>query len=387
MQTKKFLALAAAEPFRIFFPLGLVLGAIGVSLWPLFYWHLIAVYPAPAHMRLMIEGLMGSFVVGFLGTAGPRLLEAAPFDGRETLTLFGLQTASAVLHLARQQAAGDILFLVLLLFFGFTLVRRRTGQSDLPPPSFVLVAGGLVNALAGVLLVLLAGHSLFADQLGRLLLNEGFILFPLLGVGTFFFPKLLEGEAEPPINPQVGNALWRRGAAIAVACAVVLWTSFVIEALGWTRSAAVLRGLTTGMYFVTQGQLFRGSIERTFLARVFEFGAILLTAGLFLPLFLPSYRVADLHVVLIGGFSVILFTVSTRVILGHSGHAHLFQQRRLRFLIAAIGLLVLAMLTRLSADLFPGERNSYLVYAALAWLLAAGVWGWALLPKLRLSEN
>lgn len=38
------------------------------------------------------------------------------------------------------------------------------------------------------------------------------------------------------------------------------------------------------------------------------------------------------------GFSIILFTVSARVVLGHSGHAHLFQ-KRLRFLIASLALL------------------------------------------------
>lgn len=375
------------EPFRTFFPLGLLLGAIGVSLWPLFYWHLIVVYPATPHMRLMIEGLMGSFVVGFLGTAGPRLLESKPFGAAEVGALLVLQLSSACCHLARLQVLGDILFLALLLFFIFSLVRRRSGQSDRPPPSFLLVLGGLLNAIAGVLLILFSGQSLFADQFGRLLLDEGFILFPLLGVGAFFFPKLLEGEGEEPINPQVDDTLWRRGAAIAAGCAILLWASFVMETLNWMRSAAVLRGLTTALYFITQGRLFRSSIRRTFLARVFELGAILLIAGLFLPAFFPDYRVADLHVVLIGGFSIILFTVSTRVVLGHSGHSHLFRRRRLGFLMTAVGLLALAMLTRVSADVFPAERTSHLIYAALVWLIAAGVWGVALLPKLRLSED
>ncbi|MEO8439980.1 MAG: NnrS family protein [Spartobacteria bacterium] len=382
------ISLFFAEPFRIFFPLGLLLGAVGVSLWPLFFWHVMTVYPATPHMRLMIEGLMGSFVIGFLGTAGPRLLEAEPLHPWETLTLVALQMASAIMHLARQQRAGDILFLGLLLFFIFMLVRRRSRQSDLPPPSFALVLGGFLNALAGVALILWAtpAQSPFCHQLGGLLLNEGFILFPLLGVGAFFFPKLLEGEAEPPVERPTGGACWRRGVAIAALSALALWTSFAMEALGWTRSAAVLRGLTTLVYLVTQGQIFRRWIGRSFLARAFELGALLLVVGLFLPAFLPSYRVANLHVVLLGGFSVILFTVSTRVILGHSGHAHLFE-RRLRFLVSALGLLVLAMLTRLSADLFPLERESHLVFAALVWLLAAGVWAWALVPKLRVSDE
>src|SRR5215211_4328822 len=71
IDARKSSALWVTEPFRIFFPLGLLLGAIGVALWPLFVWHSIGFYPAQAHVRLMIEGLMGSFIIGFLGTAGP----------------------------------------------------------------------------------------------------------------------------------------------------------------------------------------------------------------------------------------------------------------------------------------------------------------------------
>jgi uncharacterized protein involved in response to NO len=377
-----------AEPFRIFFPLGLLLGAIGVSLWPLFYWQLISFYPAAPHMRLMIEGLMGSFVIGFLGTAGPRLLEAKPMTASEVLTLLVLQISSALLHLTQRQFGGDILFLALLVLFLAALVRRVNARQDLPPPSFVLVLCGFLNAVAGIILILSAQrmNSFFANQLGTLMLNEGFILFPILGVGAFFLPKLLGGGIPQPADLRIASAPWRRQATVAALSALAIWSSFVIEVMGWTRSAAILRGLTTLFYFVRHGHLLEKPVERPFLARYFQFGAILLVIGLLLPAVLPNYRVANLHVVFIGGFSIILFTVSTRVILGHSGYSHLFQ-RRLRFLIAALALLVLAVLTRVSADLFPVERNSHLVYAAVIWLLAAGVWAAVLVPKLWLSED
>ena len=118
-------AIYFAEPFRIFFPLGLFLGAIGVALWPLFVWHAIAFYPAQAHVRLMIEGLMGSFIIGFLGTAGPRLLDASSLIAAETCVLLALQIASAFLHLTQRQTAGDIVFLaLLLLFLGMPALQR-----------------------------------------------------------------------------------------------------------------------------------------------------------------------------------------------------------------------------------------------------------------------
>jgi uncharacterized protein involved in response to NO len=382
-------ALWFAEPFRIFFPLGLLLGMVGVALWPLYVWHSIDFYPAQAHVRLMIEGLMGSFIIGFLGTAGPRLLDASPLIAIETCALLALQIASAFLHLTQRQTAGDTVFLVLLLLFLGLMARRARARHDLPPPQFVLVLFGLVNALAGIFLITASksmANGFFANQLGSLMLNEGFVLFPILGVGAFFFPKLLGGAKPEPSDLQIAAALWVKRATIAVVTAVVIWSSFLLEALGWIRMAALVRGLTTLIYFVMQGHLLEKPNGPPFLAHCFRLGALLLVAGLLLPAALPGYRLANLHLTFIGGFSIILFTVSTRVILGHAGQSHLFR-KRLPFLIVALALLLVAMVARVGADFIPPARNSHLVYAALIWLLAATVWLVALGPKLSLSEE
>jgi uncharacterized protein involved in response to NO len=378
-----------AEPFRIFFPLGLFLGMIGVALWPLYVWHAIGFYPAQAHVRLMIEGLMGSFIIGFLGTAGPRLLDASPLTAAETCALFALQIASAFLHLTQRQTAGDVVFLVLLLLFlGMMATRART-RRDLPPPNFVLVIFGLLNAIAGIVLITAgksATNGLFVNQLGTLMLNEGFVLFPILGVGAFFFPKLLGGAKPEPSDLQIAAVLWIKRAAIAALTGLLIWSSFVLEALGWVRTAALFRGTTTLTYFVMQGHLLEKPSGPPFLAHCFRLGALLLVAGLFLPVALPGYRLANLHLTFIGGFSIILFTVSTRVIIGHAGQSHLFR-KRLRFLVTALALLLIATVARVGADFVPPARNTHLVYAALIWLLAALVWLCALGPKLSLSEE
>ena len=332
---------------------------------------------------------MGSFIIGFLGTAGPRLLDASPLIAAETSALLLLQIATAFLHLTQRQTAGDILFLVLLLFFGGIMARRARTRQDLPPPQFVLVLFGLVNAIAGIFLITAAksmANGLFVNQLGSLMLNEGFVLFPILGVGAFFFPKLLGGAKPEPSDLRIATALWITRAIIAALIALVIWISFVLEALGWIRMAAVLRGLTTLTYFVMQGHLLEKPSGPPFLAQCFRLGGLLLVAGLFLPVIFPGYRVASLHLTFIGGFSVILFTVSTRVIIGHAGQSHLFR-KRLRFLIAALTLLIIAMIARVGADFVPPARNSHLVYAALIWILAAIVWLVALGPKLSLTDE
>ena len=382
-------ALCFAEPFRIFFPLGLLLGAVGVALWPLFVWHTINFYPRDAHLRLMIEGLMGSFIIGFLGTAGPRLLDARPFSAFETSALLTLQIVSASLHFAQKQKIGDVVFLVLLLLFlGFMASRARTRQ-DLPPPNFVLVLFGFLNAIIGIVFIFAARqvtNGIFLNQLGVLMLNQGFILFPILGVGAFFFPKLLGGAKPEPADLQIAISLWKKRALIAALTGLIIWMSFVLEAAEWTRSAAVIRGSAVFFYLVIQGHLLEKPSGQPFLAHCFRLGAGLLMLALLFPAALPGFRIANLHLAFIGGFTIILFTVSTRVILGHSGHSHLFQ-KRLRFLITSLVLLIIAMLARVGADFFPPGRNSHLVYAALIWLIAAVVWAWALVPKLLMSDK
>src|SRR5262249_17944985 len=224
--------------------------------------------------------------------------------------LFGLQIMSAFLHIAQRQTAGDIVFLTLLLLFVGMMAKRARPRNDRPPPQFVLVIFGLLNAIAGIFLITAAkslSDGSFVNRLGSLMLNEGFFLFPILGVGAFFFPKLLGGAKPEPSDLRLTAALWLKRAAIAVLTGVVIWSSFVLEALGWMRSAALVRGATALTYFLMQGHLLEKPSGPPFLANCFRLGALLLMGGLFLPVVLPGYRLANLHLTFIGGVCGCLF--------------------------------------------------------------------------------
>ena len=140
-------ALCCAEPYRIFFPLGTLAGISGVSLWPLFFGGLHhSFYPGVMHARLMIEGFMGAFVFGFLGTAAPRLTGTPHLCRGELRALLALYVAMVATHIAEQPVAGDVLFLVLLAAFAVMLAWRFARRTELPPPGFVLVGFGFMNA-------------------------------------------------------------------------------------------------------------------------------------------------------------------------------------------------------------------------------------------------
>src|SRR4051812_9806652 len=89
---------AAREPFRFFFPQGVLAGILGVMLWPLYFWHVTEFYPNLAHIRVMANGFFGGFIIGFLGTAMPRMLSAKPFAVSETIVLLALHAAMTVAY-------------------------------------------------------------------------------------------------------------------------------------------------------------------------------------------------------------------------------------------------------------------------------------------------
>ncbi|MEO8350643.1 MAG: NnrS family protein [Chthoniobacteraceae bacterium] len=385
-----FWAMCCAEPFRVFFPLGLLAGIAGLSLWPMFFWGVLRTYPALVHSRLMIEGFMAAFILGFLGTAGPRLLSARHFSGTELGSALTLYLATLGAHLSGRLWLGDALFLALLLTFVTIFSKRFVARGELPPPNFVLVGCGMLSAIVGTALVLIAisrGDAPRTYLLGTLLLEQGFVLLPLLGVGVFLFPRFLGvpfgGELE---ELRKWTPWWKRKALLAAGAATVIAASFVIESSGFLRLGGVLRFLAAALYIATQMPSVLTFRRAPFAGQCIRAAVWLLLAGLLWPVFLPAFRVAGLHLVFIGGFMLTAFTVATRVILGHSGQAHLFS-RRLPFLVTTSVLLVAGMATRVGADFMPGAaRNVHLIYAALLCMAAAIVWAIRLVPRVVIPD-
>lgn len=384
-----FLSLCPAEPFRIFFPLATLLGISGVSLWPLFFSGLHKFYPGIMHSRLMIEGFLGGFVIGFLGTAMPKLLSAPPLRARELWPLVLLFLACSGLHIGHQTVAGDLAFAVLLVAFAVSMVRRIHQRTELPPPGFVLVGMGYLTGLAGALLWTAGTLGWVRGEwmlLGGLWLNQAFVLYLLLGVGTFLLPRFL---ALPGIvlmdEERTASPGWRRRAAFALAVGGVLLASYWIEImLAAPQAAAIARGVAVIGFLAVMVPIHRTPAPWKTVPLAVNLALLSVVAGLVFPLFWASQRVAGLHVIFLGGFSLITFTVGTRVVLGHSGFGHLFQGRLPALQIAAAFILIGTIL-RTVGDFLP-TRNTWLNIASTLWMLAAAVWAWAILPKVRHTD-
>ena len=385
----RFADLCPAEPFRIFFPLATLLGISGVSLWPLFFSGLHKFYPGPMHARLMIEGFLAGFVIGFLGTALPRLLSAPPLRRWELWLLVALHLLTAGLHIGEQPRAGDVAFIALMLCFGACMIARVRHRAELPPPGFVLVAFGFFSGLIGPVLWLCGTRSWVSGTImlfGGMLLNQAFVLFPLLGIGTFLLPRFLRLEnVRTMAEERTASPGWWLRAAFSCATGLALLASFWIEAgHPATPAAQWLRALAAIVYLAAMVPFHRQSPPLLTAPFAAQLALLALAAGLIFPLFWPGQRIAGLHVVFLGGFSLITFTVATRVVLGHSGNEAMFETRLPALQIATF-LLLTGSVLRAVGDFSPA-RPHWLSAASYLWMLAAGVWGFSVLPKVRLAD-
>src|SRR5215470_13904226 len=86
----------ATDPYRIFFPLGILLGTAGVSIWPLYYYGITQGYSGRAHAFVQTCGFLYAFMVGFLLTAIPRFTGTEPPARPTQYVLASILTLSAL---------------------------------------------------------------------------------------------------------------------------------------------------------------------------------------------------------------------------------------------------------------------------------------------------
>jgi uncharacterized protein involved in response to NO len=372
------------EPFRLFFPAATLAGLIGVALWPIMLLGWTENYPGPSHARLMVQGFFGGFILGFMGTAMPRLVGAPPLSAREAFSLLALFFGNVVANTFGMHTLADCLFAGELVFL-FGLLRRRCHSGgDLPPPSFVLVGLAFGSALAGTALHL-AGRRWELSQplelLARLLGFHGFVLLAVLGAGGFLLPQFL-GLGARRSFPDGAEASpgWRRSVRIAKGAGALILLTYVMEAIGWNRAAGTARALVIVAYLAYEMPIERLRWGWRGVQWQLVVGLVCIPLGILAAGWFPVMRPTLLHLELVGGFALITTGVATRVVFGHTG----VRERLERFhpLLTAAALLMLGGLaTRMSGDFLPGIQVTHYLYGASLWLGGTLVWAACVLPR------
>jgi uncharacterized protein involved in response to NO len=373
----------APDPYRLFFPLGLILGFAGIAIWPLAYFGLIQGYWGLSHAFIQSNGFLFSFIVGFLLTALPR------FTGTENPS-FGAQLALAIsivvgaITLETQDyAIAHSSFVVGYLIF-FVLVGQRFIKRDrVPPATFSLIGFGVFAGFLGAVLNAISSYGIDIGGLtiaGKRLLTEGMTLLLVMGVGGFLGPRLL-GFAKLDLIKVEGVPSAKREipfrALYIVAGAAIVFSIILEHVLGleWMNYLRVIAStLVIGMTL----QPWRMPLAKTTLAWCVWVSVILTLAGLWLAALVPVYRVDMLHVMFIGGFTLLIVAVGMRVTLSHGGHGLEPERKNWPIRIALI-LGCIAMLARVGAQFNSASYSKHLVYASVSLMIALVIWGWRIL--------
>jgi uncharacterized protein involved in response to NO len=370
------------EPFRLFFPLGVLLGWIGIGHWLLYTLGVTASYSCMFHGLVQMQAFMMAFAVGFLLTAIPRRTQgAAPSPGE-------LLGAGAMLVVMTIAAAGERWVLAQLAYAGLFLlllrfaVRRFLGRGARrsPPAAFVLIPIGIVQGLAGAALIVsstLPAPAHWAMPLGRLFVEQGVFLCLAMGVGSLILP--LMGGTPPPLDLDSSPRERRKAIAYATAGLAIL-ASFVLEQAQWRQGGPLLRGVVVACVLALGGGALHLPAKPGLHRRLVWLAVWLMPAGLIASAIWPAYRVPALHILFIGGFSLLAFGVATHVALSHLDLERLALGRPPAVAILGV-LLIGAMAARVTAD-WSESYFAHIGWAAALWLAASCTWLAFLGPRL-----
>jgi uncharacterized protein involved in response to NO len=386
---------SATDAYRIFFPLGILLGVGGVSIWPLYYFGATSGYSGRAHMFVQADCFLYAFIAGFLWTAIPRFTGTSAPSRVAQFGLAGTLLAVAITFEAQAFAAGHLLFVIAHLTLIAVVMRRFLRRKFPPPPTFALAGAGLLSGLIGAAINAgVAWESIDPnwDMAGRRTLTEGMVLLLVLGVGGFLGPRLL-GFAQLPGLQIVGRPadqsrppfMVRHGVRVYAAAGFVMLASVLLEyGFAWPMMAWLRAATATGL-IASSIRPWRLPAARTTLAWCVWLAHWLIIAGLWLAAAAPRYRIDLLHIVFMGGFTLLILAVGTRVVLSHGNHGLAEEQRSWPL---RIGLMtgLIAILARVAAPFVPNSYFSHLAWAALFWMCGIVFWGAYLYRRIRIRE-
>jgi uncharacterized protein involved in response to NO len=351
-------------------------------LWPAFM-PPVAVAPIWAHAWLMVFGVLGPFIFGFLFTTFPRWQNAPEVRRGVYVPVFGLLVLSFLLAAAGALASPAALLVgVLLACLGWLAAWAVLLSVMLRAQKIVshaVVAAAAVGVAALSQLAFAAG--LWRDDAAilhtalRAALWGG--LLPLVyAVCHRMIPFFTQSAV--PVYTMVRPLWWL--VAVPLLCLAHLLLS-LLGAFGWLWAVdGPLAALT----------LYGGLAWQPLKSRKVPLLWTLYVAYFWLPLGLGLQFAADLafafngdwalgraplHALGIGFLSSLVLAMATRVTLGHSGRRLIMDRFTVACFVALQAAAVLRVASELLAAVAPGAVLALIAAASLAWL--AGVAPWA----------
>ncbi|HVA77359.1 MAG TPA: NnrS family protein [Candidatus Binataceae bacterium] len=363
-----------SEPYRLFFPLGVLFAWIGVGHWLTYAIGVTTTYSCRFHGLVQMQAFMMAFAIGFLLTALPRRTHS-PLVGRlEMAALAAALVVTVGAAIIDSWILAEIAYAALfVLLIQFALRRFLTGKAGRrPPAAFVLLPIAALQGLAGATLIAAAEANAVlpsSGHLGVLLVEQGVFLCLAIGVGSLVLP-LMSGAPPPPDLGSAPRETWK---ALAYAAAgIAIFASLLLEQLGFERSGPLFRAMVVAIGLGFGGGALRLPGKPGAHRKLVWLSVWLMPVGLIASAIWPDYRVPAMHILYIGGFSLLVFGVGSHVAMSHLGMEQLALSRPRAVIILGAAFLI-ALCARLAAD----ASQTYFLHlgwAAAVWIVGTAVW-------------
>jgi uncharacterized protein involved in response to NO len=362
------------EPFRLFFPLAVLLAWVGIGHWLLYATGAAATYSCMFHGLVQMQSVMMAFAVGFLLTALPRRTQAPPATRAELTLLAAMLIVVTAASLFERWAMAQVAYLGLLVLLLQFAIRRFLGRAAgrRPPAAFVLVPLAALHGILGAGLITapeIAGAPVWMSHLGRLLVQQGVFLCLVVGVGSLVLP-LMAGAPPPPDLGSSPRESWK--ALAYLSAGIAIFASLLLEEMGFARGGPLLRALTIALGLGIGGGAWRLPAKTGTHRKLVWLSAWLMPIGLVISVLWPDYRVPALHILFIGGFAMMAFGVATHVAVSHLDMGELAVSRQ-PVVIALGAAFLIALGARLAADASEAYF-AHLGWAAAIWILGSAAW-------------
>ncbi len=366
------------EPYRLFFPLGILLALGGVGHWLFYALGWMKGYSGFLHANIQTQLYLTCFVSGFLMTAVPRFSgtwSARTWEIAGSLAL--LLGLTAALFFGRWIVSESLYALWLTFLARFIFARFRKRSVEHPPVEFVWIPPAVFLGIAGAAIIILVLAGRLGPEwmpVGRAMQQQGFMLALVLGVGCFLGPRLMGVHKLAPADPARFKAGLRKKISIHAFSAAVLTGGFFLEGFQgdvrwyWLRASVV-----TWMFLWTRSLNAKVVRGPGLFVRLLSASYWMIALGYWLIPFFPKFHVMLLHLVFLGGFSLMIFCVSTMVVLNHAGRGELLERPSWIFPLIGAGIAV-SLGLRLAATFFGGRYFVLLGVSSGAWLAAAFGW-------------
>ncbi|MDO5103539.1 MAG: NnrS family protein [Lautropia sp.] len=363
--------------FRPLYPLGCAWAAIAIILWVYTPWLLQAPLGGLFwHAHEMLWGFIITIAVGFLFTAGATWTGINPIKGRALGSICLLWLVARIGYLIPSDAVFWLAVTAESLFFGWAAlamansIYRAKSQRNYGIPPLMLLMG--VSNLA----FLVAVWEGDGERIMRFF-HTGMITMAIVAllvarrVIPFFAMRAVENLTIPM---QLKSGQWQLGFSMAaVAFSLLDWA---IPAAGCLAMAGLI-ALVQLASWKPQAVLHK-PILWVLYAGYFWLGIGLMAAAA-QQLAWAERAVWPVHLIGIGGFSVLIIGMVTRTALGHLGRP--LQTDTL--MVSCYWLMLGSLLLRLAALLAPPKVTLPLLHSsALLWVLVFTLYLWRFVPML-----